>query len=276
MNATNSPTLGDIQGVIFDLDGTVYRGFEEVPGAAALIRDLLAAGVAVRYATNRANRPATVVCDQLRGMGLACTPRDVITSADATAAHLQPGRAYVIGEAGIRQALEQRGFVIADEAVDYVIVSYDRTFDFQKLSTALRLIDRGARFVATNTDRALRLEGGLTPGSGSLVAAVEAACGIRPTVIGKPERLLFDWVLKDMNLPAASVIAIGDNLDTDIPAGHAAGMRTVFLLAGVSTRDDLAHAAVAPTWVAESYDDVRAILMDGASAFSAASAAARA
>ena len=254
------PMPQPIQGVIFDLDGTVYRGNEAVPGAANLIRDLSARGIAVRYATNRANRPAAVVCDQLRGMGIDCTPRDIATTADATAAFLKPGRVFLIGEAGIQQALESRGFQLTETDAETVIVSFDRSFDYLKLKTAVRLISQGAAFVATNGDRALRIEDALVPGSGAIVAAVEAACGRRPLVIGKPERRLFDWVLAEMGLPAEAVIAVGDNLETDIPAGQAAGMRTLLVLTGVATRDDLARASVPPTWIAETYDDVRNLL----------------
>jgi len=141
-----------------------------------------------------------------------------------------------------------------------VIVSFDRTFDYHKLSVATRLIERGAQFVATNTDRALRLENGIAPGTGSLVAAVEAATGVAPLVIGKPERPLFEMVLKEMGLAGADVIAVGDNLETDIPAGAAAGMRTVLILTGISTRADLAHARVPPTWVVETFAELRALI----------------
>jgi 4-nitrophenyl phosphatase len=249
-----------IKGVIFDLDGTLYRGAEAVPGAVELVRDLHARGIAIRYATNRANRPGADVCAQLRDMGLACEPNDVVTSSDATAAYLKPGRVYAIGESGLLEALSRRGFVPDDQAPDYVIVSFDRTFDYRKLSVAARLIGRGAQFVATNTDRALRVADGIVPGTGSLVAAVEAATGMAPLVIGKPERPLFEMVLRDMGLEGADVIAVGDNLDTDIPAGHAAGMRTVLILTGISTRADLARAPIAPTWVVETFADLHALI----------------
>jgi len=251
------------RGIILDLDGTVYRGAEAVPGAAGFIRAMHARGIAVRFVTNRANRPAAEVYGQLRGMGLACEPGDVMTSADATAAYLKPGRVYVVGETGILDALARRGFVLDESDPEYVIVSYDRSFDFNKLTLATRLIGQGAQFVATNPDRALRVEGGIAPGTGSLVAAVEAATGVAPLVIGKPQRRIFDMVLQDMGLDAASVIAVGDNLDTDIPAGAAAGMPTALILTGISTRADLAGARVAPTWTVESYDELLAILEGG-------------
>lgn len=249
-----------IRGVIFDLDGTVYRGEEAVPGAAQVIRDLHARGVAIRYVTNRANRPGSEVRQQLLAMGLTCGPDDVITTSDATADFLKPGPVYVIGESGLLEALRRKGFVVDPALAETVIVSFDRTFTYEKLAIATRLIANGARFVATNADRALRVEGGIMPGTGSLVAAVAAATGVEPLIIGKPERLIFDMTLRSMGLNADEVIAVGDNLDTDIPAGAAAGIRTVFILTGISTREDLAHAPVTPTWVVEDYVELRKVL----------------
>jgi len=165
----------NFKGVIFDLDGTVYRGKEAIPGAADFIHHLRDRAIPIRFVTNRANRPAGDVCQQLTGMGLDCTPADVLTSADATAAYLKPGRVYAIGESGLIEALDRHGFIRDDQSPDYVIVSFDREFNFKKLSTAVRLISNGAQFVATNPDRALRLEHGISPGTGSLVAAVQAA-----------------------------------------------------------------------------------------------------
>lgn len=255
MNGNDEP----IRGVIFDLDGTVYRGAEAVPGAADLIRDLRTRGVQVRFATNRANRPADVVRDQLTSMGLDCDLDDIFTTAEATADVLKPGRYYLIGEAGVGRALENRGFVPDQTAPDYVVVSYDREFSYRKLAIAQRLILDGAQFVATNPDRILSMADGLVPGAGSIVAAVVAATGVDPLVIGKPGRRLFDWALARMGLPATAVIAVGDNLDTDIPAGKAAGMRTMLMLTGVTQRDELARTKTLPTWVAQDYVEARAI-----------------
>lgn len=251
-----------VRGIILDLDGTVYRGQEAVPGAADFIRDLHARDVAIRYVTNRANRSSIEVCRQLSDMGLSCDPDDVITSADATADFLKPGPVYVIGESGLFDVLTHKGFVLDETAAETVIVSFDRTFTYEKLAIATRLIGNGAKFVATNADRALRVEGGIAPGTGSLVAAVEAATGVKPLIIGKPERLIFDMTLRDMGLTADEVIAVGDNIDTDIPAGAAADIRTAFILTGVSTREDLAHAPVQPTWVVEDYEELRKIISE--------------
>ncbi|NLL83741.1 MAG: HAD-IIA family hydrolase [Lentisphaerae bacterium] len=249
-----------LKGLILDLDGTVYRGSEAVPGAAEVIRDLHKRGVVIRYVTNRANRPGYVVRDQLLGMGLDCGPDDVITSSDATADYLKPGPVYVIGELGLREALDAKGFVIDEKRAEAVIVSFDREFNYAKLAVATKLISNGARFVATNPDRALRLADGIVPGTGSIVAAVAAASGVEPLIIGKPERLIFDTTLRSMGLTADEVVAVGDNLDTDIPAGAAAGIRSAFILTGISTREDLATAKVQPDWTVANYDELRVVL----------------
>lgn len=249
-----------IRGVLLDLDGTVYRGAQEVPGAAQFVRQLGAENIRCLFVTNRANRPPEEVCDHLRGYGIDCTTEDILTAAQATAAYLERGSAYYIGEEGMRCALVEAGFEITDQAPDYVIVSYDRSFTYEKLATASRLIVGGARFIATNPDKALRSEQHVMPGTGALVAAVEAASGQKPLMIGKPEKLLFEMALKRLDLAAADVIAIGDNPETDIPAGVNAGLRTAYILTGVGRREDATRSGVGPTWIVESFDELLRIV----------------
>jgi 4-nitrophenyl phosphatase len=242
-----------IKGVLLDLDGTVYWGQKQVPGAADFLAFLRTQSIRCLFVTNRANRTPQAICEHLRGYGIACTPDDVLTSAQATAAYLTPGPAYYIGEDGMYCALMEAGFEITDNEPDYVIVSYDRGFSYDKLATACRLIGAGAKFVATNDDKAINTEDGLAPGSGALVAAVAAGSGREPLLIGKPERPLFDMALRRLNLPADDVIAVGDNPATDLPAGQRAGIRTAYMLTGVGTRDDLKRLALRPTWVAADF-----------------------
>ena len=249
-----------IRGVLLDLDGTVYYGKNEVPGAAAFIGRLDELGIDYLFVTNRSNRTPEVICEHLAGYGIPCSRERVLTSAQATAEYLGSGSVYYIGEDGLRIALEEEGLVIADENPDYVVVSFDREFNYDKLKKACRLIDKGSKFIATNPDSGLKTEDGILPGTGSIVAAVEAGCRRKPLMIGKPEKLIFEMALRRMNLPAAEVIAVGDNLETDIPAGAAAGIRTVLLLQGISTREDIAGAAADPTWVADTYDELARII----------------
>jgi 4-nitrophenyl phosphatase len=249
-----------VKGVILDLDGTVYLGQAEVPGAARFLALLRRNGVRFLFVTNRANRTPEEIRTHLDGLGIACDAADVLTSAEATAAFLAPGSVYVIGEEGLRTALAAHGHRPTEQSPDYVVVSYDRGFNFDKLTTATRLILNGARYVATNPDRGLRTTEGVTPGTGSIVAAVSAATGREPLVIGKPQRLIMDMAVKRLGLPPAEVIAIGDNLETDVPAGARAGLRTVLILTGISTRAELATADSEPTWTVESYGELEEIL----------------
>jgi 4-nitrophenyl phosphatase len=254
-----------IKGVILDLDGTVYRGQAEVPGAGRFARDMAGSGVRCLFVTNRANRRPEEIARQLAGYGIPCGPSDVLTSAEATAQYLGGGSAYYIGQDGLRAALEAAGIRIDDCSPDAVVVSLDLGLTPEKVETAARLIRAGARFVATNPDRWFPTETGNQPGTGTIVDAVAAKCGRKPIVVGKPERLIMDMALRRLRLAAAEAIAVGDNVETDIPAGAAAGMRTVLLLTGVSSREDLVRAPVPPTWVVEGYEELtRIVEADGA------------
>jgi len=245
-----------IEAIILDLDGTVYRGDHEVPGAGDFVRAMHARGILTLFATNRSNRLPGVVADQLRGYGIDCADDDILTSSQATAALLTPGRAYCIGEEGLITPLREAGFTLCDDQIDYVIVGFDSAFTYAKLATAVTLIHAGARFVATNPDRALKLETGIVPGTGAIVAAVEAGSGRFPLVIGKPERHFVDIALRRLGLPPESVLMLGDNLATDIAAGLAAGTPTALILTGISTREEAETGPCRPDWIVAGYTEL--------------------
>lgn len=252
-----------VKALILDLDGTMYYGSEAVPGAAGFVRRMRGRGVRCLFVTNRANRRPEAIAEHLSGYGIACELNDVLTSAQATAGCLEPGTAYCIGEEGLIHALTEAGFSMAASDADYVIVSFDRGFNYGKLERACRLIHAGARFVATNPDRAMKMPDGMVPGTGAIVAAVEAGSGQSATCIGKPEPRIFEMALRKLGMQAADVVAVGDNVLTDIPAGVRAGMRTALILTGVSTREDAAAAAYTPTWVVENYAELEHVLDEG-------------
>lgn len=245
-----------IRGVILDLDGTVYFGTEEVPGAGAFVAECRSLGIRCLFVTNRANRVPDEIVRQLRGHGIPCELGDVLTAAQATARYLHHGSAWYIGEDGLRIALEEQGIAITEDHPDYVVVGYDRGFNYEKLFKACRLIDGGAKFIATNPDKALKTEKGIYPGTGAIVEAVASGTGSRPVVVGKPERLIMDMALERLGMVPNEVIVVGDSLATDVPAGFAAGMRTVLLLTGVSRREDIAASEPKPDWVVESFSEL--------------------
>ncbi len=256
-------TNASAKGMIFDLDGTLYRGREAVPGAADFLRLARERQWRILFMTNRANRAATVVARQLRRLGMPCDPDDVFTSAQAAAACLAGQRVYTIGEPPMNAELEASGCTLGSDGAQTVLVGFDRTFNYRKLTQAMRLIRGGARFVATNPDNALLLDDGWHPGTGSIVAAVTAAAGQAPLVIGKPERRMVDLALKRLGVSRSRALMIGDNLETDIAAGMTAGVRSVLMLTGVSSRRDVARSEVTPTWIVKAYDRLTAMLDAG-------------
>jgi 4-nitrophenyl phosphatase len=245
-----------IRGVILDLDGTVYLGKEVIPGAPEFVAHLKEQGIPHLFVTNRSNRKPEVIRDQLVDLGIPCTVDEILTSAQATVAYVGEGSAYVVGEDGLIAEVEKGGITLTDDHPDWVIVSFDRQFNYDKLKVACRCIDEGGRFIATNPDKGLRVERGISPGTGAIVAAVEAGCGVSPTVIGKPERLIMDMALERLDLPARDVLAIGDNIDTDILAAHRAGLPSMLILEGISHEADVERAEVKPTWVIASYAEL--------------------
>lgn len=246
-----------IKALLFDLDGTVYRGSDAIPGAAEFIRNLK---IPYLFVTNRGNRTPEAVAEQLSAMGLSCSADQVLTSAQAAAANLMPGTsAYCIGESGLTTALEGRGVRIIGEGLeipDAVVVSYDRGFSYEKITQALRFINAGARFIATNDDRVITIEDGLVPEAGPLVAAIAEATGRVPEILGKPNAPIMEIALERLGVLAENTAIVGDNLLTDILAGHNSSMKSVLILTGVSTREEAALADYKPTWIVENYDDL--------------------
>lgn len=240
------PPPGTIRAIVCDLDGVVYRGPVAVTHA---VEALLGVDVPVCYATNNASRPPQVVADQLRALGLPVSESQVLTSAQAGAAAIAadlPGaRVLAIGGPGVVLALEEAGLIVSRSAdgVDAVLQGYGTEVTAADLAEAAYAIQAGARWVATNTDATLPSERGIAPGNGSLVAAVERAVGREPDrVCGKPHPDLYDVAAARLGVPAGSMLAIGDRLDTDIEGANRAGTPSVLVLTGVAAHADLEHA----------------------------------
>ena len=254
------PLHTKIKTLLLDLDGTVYAGDKEVPGASDFIRKCTESNIRCLFVTNRSNRIPEIVRDQLLSYGIPCKTEDIVTTALVTAHYIGSGSAYVIGETGLETALVNQGITITEHAPDYVVVSIDRQFSYDKLATACRLICAGSKFIATNLDARLKIEGRFVPGSGSIVAAVQTACGLKPVVMGKPERHILDMSMEVTGCKASETLVIGDNLATDIAAGVNAGIDTVLMLTGVNSRDDIPASGITPTYIAEDFAEMTRIL----------------
>jgi 4-nitrophenyl phosphatase len=211
--------------------------------------------VPLLYLTNNSSTPPVQVAQRLEQMGIPARPEEVLTSAEATAAALAgvmpAGKVLVVGEDGIRQALRTAGFQLTEDhrQADAVVVGIDRQLTYERLREAALAIRRGARFVATNTDRSLPTEVGLIPGAGAIVGALEIATDVSPTVIGKPSAEIFRQALERLGADAAHVATIGDRPETDIVGGQAAGLRTIAVLTGVGTAQDFAALQPPPDWI---------------------------
>lgn len=246
---------------LFDLDGVLYRGEAEVPGAAATIASLREGGKRVVFLTNNSARTPEQVAEKLAGLGIPAGAGDVVTSALATATLLR-GRvraAFVIGETGLRKALADAGIEVLEgepEEADAVVVGWDRGVDYGALRTASVLVQRGARLVATNVDAAYPAPGDeLWPGAGAILAAVETTAGAHAEAVGKPGRPLFDAAAEIAGTRDALVV--GDRVETDIAGAEAADLDAAVVFSGAAGPADLLDHDVAPI---AAMDDVRGLL----------------
>lgn len=243
------------RGFVFDMDGVLYRGNEPLAGVSEILDALAIRDRRVMLATNNSMSTPESYVAKLAKMGIEVPAEAILTSALATRDFLletMPADAgiFVIGMPALREQLfagtSFRPIQFGEEQPDAVVTGLDVGFTYDKLREGAAAIRGGARFIATNADATLPTERGLVPGAGSIVAAIATASGQTPLVIGKPETPLLVQSLHRMDVPAAEAVMIGDRLDTDVLAGHRAGMLTVLVLTGVSTREDLVQAAVRP------------------------------
>ncbi len=255
---------GKFSGLILDMDGVLYRGNHPLEGARELFPALRQAGISFILLTNNATLRAEDFADKLARMDIQVEAYCILTSAGATASYLSAnfpdgGGVYVLGEeALVRTIKELPNFRIETEEPDFVVAGLYFGFDYDALRRACGAVRRGARFIATNVDATLPVEGGdFWPGAGSLVAAVQTCAGVAPTVIGKPSVHGGEMALVKMGLPAARVLCVGDRLDTDILMGRNAGIPTALVLTGVSQRQDVDRTGIVPDYV---FDDLPALM----------------
>jgi 4-nitrophenyl phosphatase len=231
-------------GFLIDLDGTLYKGSRPVPHAAEFISSLRKLRLPYLYVTNNSSRTPGQVAGHLARFGIEADPQEIVTTSAAAADYVvrsgKGRKVFLIGEHGLEHALREAGLRLTDEAPDFVVQGIDRQFSYGKLEKAVRMIREGAGFVLTNPDRLLPSDTGLSPGAGSLAAAIEAAAGVEPVIIGKPSAILMRYALERIGMPPEDVWAVGDNLRTDIAGGAAAGLRTALVLTGVTTPGNLA------------------------------------
>lgn len=240
--------MENIEGLLIDLDGTLYHGRHMILGADVLIAGLRKAGIPFLFVTNNSSRTPESVADHLREMGIEAKADEVCTSSLAAARYISeetPGATVaILGEEGLYQACTDAGLNIVTESPQYVVQGIDRSFTYDSLAKAAGWIMGGAISVLTNPDLMLPSDVGVMPGAGTIGAAIEAASGVAPIVIGKPYGHLMAYATSLLNIDPRNAIVVGDNMKTDIAAGARAGCRTVLVLTGITTEDNLEHYKV--------------------------------
>jgi HAD superfamily hydrolase (TIGR01450 family) len=247
----------DLDGFLVDLDGVVWVGGDLVPGAVETLRKLIEAERELIFVTNNPARPPAYYAQRLRDAGVEVDDRRVVTAGVVTArlARERAGDgapAFVIGAPAFKEEAEAAGLELVDAGEErdaaVVLVSGHRGFDYEELLTATRMLRRGAALLATSRDPTLPMPDGPWPGTGSILAAVETASGASAEIGGKPERHLFEQALE--RIPAARRVAmIGDRIASDIEGGRRAGLETVLVLSGATSREEAERADPAPDHV---------------------------
>ncbi len=245
---------------LMDMDGVLVHEDALIPGADELIAELTAAGHPYLVLTNNSIRTPRDLRARLRQSGLDVPEEAIWTSALATAAFLDSqrphGTAYVVGESGLTTALHDVGYVLTDRAPDYVVLGETRTYSFEAITTAIRLVERGARFIATNPDPTGPSPDGPLPATGAVAALISRATGRAPYYVGKPNTLMMRSALRALGAHSEHTLMIGDRMDTDVVVGLEAGMRTILVLSGISTRASMEQYPYRPSLVVDSVADL--------------------
>jgi HAD superfamily hydrolase (TIGR01450 family) len=263
------PLADRFDGLLIDLDGVVWIGREPVPGTVEALRALLDAGKKIAFVTNNPGRLPESYAERLQGLGVAVSPEQIVTAGIVVArlageAAGDGGSAFVIGAAPLKEMVATTGARVVEseeaEAADVVVVSGHKGFNYGELRTAKFALDHGAELFATSHDPTMPFPGGELPGTGAVLAAVEVASGKKATIAGKPERHLFEMAIEairgsfptddEQKEPRVERLAmVGDRISSDIDGGRAAGLETVLVLSGTTSRAEAEAADPAPDHV---------------------------
>jgi len=252
--------MDGIKNYLTDMDGVILRGTTLIPGAAEFIQRLRMKDIPFLILTNNSQYTQRDLQVRLAFMGLEVPAEAIFTSALATAQFLHDqrpgGRAFAIGESGLTTALHDIGYVLTDQEPEYVVLGETTSYSFDRISRAIRFVMAGARFIATNPDTMGPGEGGIVPATGAVAALISAATGVKPYYIGKPNPLMMRTALRTLNAHSEDSVMIGDRMDTDMVSGIESGLRTILVLTGVTSREQVERFPYRPTWVRESIADV--------------------
>mmetsp|Transcript_43019 Transcript_43019/g.105162 ORF Transcript_43019/g.105162 Transcript_43019/m.105162 type:complete len:271 (+) Transcript_43019:106-918(+) len=248
-----------------DMDGVIYHGNHLLPGVPQFVQWLEENNKKYLFLTNSSERSPKELSQKLARLGVKVGEEHFYTSALATASFIQSqvskskpdgGSAYVIGEAGLTNAIYQAGLTMNDVNPDYVVFGETRSYNFEKVEKAVQLVMGGAKLIGTNPDLSANAEKGIVPATGALMAPIELATGCKPYYVGKPNPLMMRHALKVLGATRECTAIIGDRMDTDIIAGIESEIETVLVLSGVTTPEELRKFAYSPGYVLNGVLDI--------------------
>ena len=249
-------TRREICSWLMDMDGVLVQEQQAVPGAHEFLTRLRELELPFLVLTNNSIYTQRDLAARLRRTGLEVPEEAIWTSALATAQFLEDqrpnGSAFTIGESGLTTALHDHGYTLTERDPDYVILGETRTYSFERITAAIRLIAAGSRFIATNPDNVGPTPDGLLPATGSVAALISRATGLQPYFIGKPNPLMMRSALNAIEAHSESTAMIGDRMDTDVVAGLEAGLETILVLSGVTTPGEIDRYSYRPSRVVDS------------------------
>ncbi len=252
---------------LLDMNGVLVQGKQMIPGADEFINKLIDQKRKFLLLTNNSLSTPNELAKRLHHIGLQIKEEQIFSSALATAAFLNKqrpkGKAFVLGESGLIQALEEIGYNLTDNDPDYVVLGETLSYDFEMTKKAIRLIHyKGARFIATNPDPAITDEGGLVPSCGAMAALIEKVTGVSPIFIGKPNPLMMRTALNYLDVQPEKTIMVGDTMGTDIAAGVTNGLETILVLSGVTKKEDIDKYPFLPTYTMNSVAEIEPMDLD--------------
>jgi NagD protein len=246
----------EIRSWLMDMDGVLVHEELAIPGADRFLGALRARGIPFLVLTNNSIYTRRDLSARLRASGLDIPEESIWTSALATARFLEDqrpgGSAFVIGEAGLTTALHQAGYTLTERDPDYVVLGETRTYSFERITHAIRLIEAGARFIATNPDPTGPTPDGSLPATGAVAALISRATNRDPYYVGKPNPLMMRSALNAIDAHSETTAMIGDRMDTDVVSGIEAGLETILVLSGVATREAAERFPFRPSRIVES------------------------
>lgn len=253
---SEQPNLRDVRAVLLDMDGVVYVGEQPLPGVQELLDYLDETGRHWLFVTNNSSRTPAQFIEKIQRMGIRADEGHILSSALATASWLAEEypdgvRVFMIGETGLRWALEREGITVVEDAqkAEVIVSGIDFSVRYERLAEATLAVRAGARFIGTNSDTSFPSERGQIPGTGALLALLEAATGVTPTVIGKPNPGMFEQAMHKLGTSTGTTLMVGDRYETDIAGAIELGMPTAAVLTGITSEEEFRQVRPQPALI---------------------------